>query len=202
MTYNTLTRLAGYKASRGKEADSQAIFVDWATNYDLSLDEITGYENNRLYGDWKLNGKNIECKSQNIGQYSRNFFELGEITDKEYHADGWNKLTELMASHNVDMTRFGSYKHFNFGFTPATNGATVFYINRDTELIYVYSAAALIKMVANAISTSGIQVGLGKANKDTVSCFIPNSKVSFQKLNNEWVYTGTVNETTVWEKLK
>jgi len=202
MTTNTLTRLAGYKASRGKEADSNAIFVDWANHYNLSLEEIKGYDNNRLYGDWKLNSRNVEIKSQNIGQYSRNFFELGEITNKEYHSEGWSKLVNLMYDNNTDIRNMPHIEFFNFGFTPATNGATVFYINRETQLIYIYSAAALIKMVSDAVNRTGIQLGLGKANKDTVSCFIPNSKVSFQKLNGQWVYTGTVEESTVWEKLK
>jgi hypothetical protein len=187
---NTLTRLAGYKASRGKEAQSQEIFLDFCDNYGLVAEEITGYENNRTMGDWTIGNRNIEVKSQNIGQYPANFFELGEITTKDYHSTGWDKLVDLMNMNGVNMERYGNHPFFNFGFTPATNGATVVYVNRNTNLIYIYSAKTLIDMVAKAIATKGIQIGLGKANKDTVSCFIPNSKVSFQKVNNEWVYNG------------
>jgi hypothetical protein len=201
MTTNTMTRLAGYKASRGKEAESQAIFEDFADHYGLNIEEIKGYDNNRLHGDWKLNGKKVEVKSQNIGKYSSNFFELGEVTDKEYHADGWKKLVDLMESKGVDMNRYGSHKYFNFGFTPVTNGAMAFYINRETSLIYIYSSAALIEMIADSVKNKGIQIGLGKANKDTVSCFIPNSKVSFQKIDGVWTYTGTVEENIVMNKL-
>lgn len=201
MSTNTLTRLAGYKASRGKESESQAIFTDWADNYGFNIEEIKGYENNRLYGDWKLNGKKVEVKSQNIGKYAYNFFELGEVTDKDYHSDGWNKLTTLMAKYGVDISRFGSHEMFNFGFTPVTNGAMAFYINRETSLIYIYSSSALLQLIADGIANKGINQGLGKANKDTVSTFIPNSKVSFQKINGVWTYTGTVDINIVMNKL-
>jgi hypothetical protein len=202
MNNNTLTRLAGYKASRGKESEAQAIFESFADHYGFNIEEIKGYENNRLYGDWKLNGRNVEVKSQNIGNYAYNFFELGEVTDKDYHADGWNKLVQLMAKYKVDVTRFGSHERFNFGFTPVTNGAMAFYINRETSLIYIYSSTALLQLVADGIANKGINQGLGKANKDTISTFIPNSKVTFQKIDGVWTYTGSVDFNTVMEKLE
>lgn len=205
MATNTLSRPAGYRASRGKEAIAQAIFTDWADYYGLNYTEITGYENNRTKGDWLVNGRNVEVKSQNIGKYAANFFELGEITDhtKEYHKDGWAKLTNIMAQFGTDITALGNYEYFNFGFTPVADaGAVLIYINRETELIYIYTAKALLTMVANAVKRNGIQVGLGRANMSTVSCFIPNSKVSFQKVNGQWTYTGSVEEQVVWEKLK
>ena len=201
MTTNTLTRLEGYRASRGKEAEAQEIFKDWAKHYGFKVEEIRGYEANRTQGDWKMNGNNIEVKSQNIGKYRVNFFELGEVTDKEYHADGWDKLIEVMANYGVDLTGEEAYEMFNFGFTPVVNGATVFYINRETELIYVYSAQRLLKLVAEGIGANGMHRGRGKANKDTISTFIRNSQTTFQKINGEWVYTGLPNEQTVLKAL-
>lgn len=201
MTTNTLTRLEGYRASRGKEAEAQEIFKDWAKHYGFKVEEIRGYEANRTLGDWKMNGQNIEVKSQNIGKYRVNFFELGEVTDKEYHADGWDKLVTTMAEHGVDLTGEEAYEMFNFGFTPVTNGATVFYINRETQLIYVYSAQRLLKLIAEGIGANGIHRGRGKANKDTISTFIRNSQTTFQKINGEWVYTGLPLEATVLKAL-
>lgn len=201
MATNTLTRLEGYRASRGKESEAQAIFSDWAKHYGLKIEEIRGYENNRTLGDWKLNGKNIEVKSQNIGNYRVNFFELGEVTDKEYHADGWNKLIEVMAEHGVDLTSEEAHEYFNFGFTPVVNGATIFYINRETSLIYVYSAQRMLKLIAEGIGANGMHRGRGKANKDTISTFIRNSQTTFQKINGEWVYTGTPLLETVLKAL-
>ena len=201
MTTNTLTRLEGYRASRGKEAEAQEIFKDWAKHYGFKVEEIRGYEANRTQGDWKMNGKNIEVKSQNIGQYRVNFFELGEVTDKEYHADGWDKLIEVMAGYGIDLTGEEAHDMFNFGFTPVVNGATVFYINRETQLIYIYSAQRLLKLIAEGIGANGMHRGRGKANKDTISTFIRNSQTTFQKINNEWVYTGQPNEQTVLKAL-
>ena len=197
MLQNTLTRNAGYKAAAGKEAQSHAIFKDWADHYGFTYEEIEGYENNRLYGDFKLNGTNVELKSQNIGAYAQNFFELGEITTKEYHAEGWAKLVNLLAYYNVDITDKEAYPFFNFGFTPVTNGSIILYINRETSLIYVYSAQRILQLVANGVKNKGIQRGKGKANKDTISTFIENSKVSFQKINGNWEYTGQPDLQTV-----
>lgn len=201
MTTNTLTRLEGYRASRGKEAEAQEIFKDWAKHYGFNVEEIRGYEANRTQGDWKMNGQNIEVKSQNIGKYRVNFFELGEVTDKEYHADGWDKLIEVMANYGVDLSSEEAHEMFNFGFTPVVNGATVFYINRETELIYIYSAQRLLKLVAEGIGANGMHRGRGKANKDTISTFIRNSQTTFQKINGEWVYTGLPLEATVLKAL-
>lgn len=201
LTTNTLTRLQGYRASRGKEAEAQAIFVDWAKHYGFNIEEIRGYEANRTKGDWVMNGKNIEVKSQNIGNYRVNFFELGEVTDKEYHTDGWDKLVEVMSEHGVDLTGEEGYEMFNFGFTPVVNGATAFYINRETELIYIYSSQRLLKLVAEGIGGNGIHRGRGNANKDTISTFIRNSQTTFQKINDEWVYTGQPELSTVLKAL-
>ena len=197
MSTNTLTRLQGYRASRGKEAESHAIFADWAENYGIKFQEIKGYENNRTHGDFIVNGRNIEIKSQNIGNYPVNFFELGEVTDKEYHADGWSKLVDLMANYGVDLTKYEPYERFNFGFTPVANGATIMYINRSTQLIYIYSAKRILELVAEGIKLKGIKRGLGKANKDTISTFIDNATATFQKINGEWVYKGTPDEATI-----
>lgn len=201
MLNNTLTRNAGYKNAAGKEQQSQAIFEDWANHYGLTLETINGYDNNRLYGDYKLNGKNVEVKSQNIGAYAQNFFELGEITNKQYHAEGWVKLVNLLADYGVDISNEQAYEFFNFGFTPVANGATIFYINRETSLIYVYSAQRILQFIADAVKTKGIQRGRGKANQDTLSTFIPNSKTTFQKINGEWQYTGQPDLQTVLEAL-
>jgi hypothetical protein len=203
MTTNTLTRAEGYKKAKGKEELSNAVFMDWANNYNLTVDKVNGYENNRLYGDFIINKTFIECKSQPIGNYNQNFIELGEVTNKDYHADGWLKLLTTMKEYGVNVCDHSvAYSHFNFALTPPSNGAMMFYINTKTELIYVYSSKLFMKLVAEGISKKGMQRGLGNSNQDSVSCFIPNSQATFQKINGVWEYTGTVDFNIVMDTIK
>ena len=201
-TVNTLTRNEGYKRAAGKEQIASAIFLDWAKHYNFDIEEIKGYESNRTIGDYYLNGKPVECKSQPIGKYNQNFIELGEITANPIHSNGWQSLKDMLITNGTSITHMEEYTYFNYALTPATNGAHMIYINRDTQLIYVYSSQRFIKEVATAVKEKGIQRGLGKSHKDTLSCFIPNATAVFQKINGEWTYKGTTDEQTVLNFLR
>lgn len=199
-----ITRTEGYKRAAGKEEQSENIFYNWSKNYNINTIKTEGYENNRLYGDFILPNKHfLELKSQNIGQYSKNFIEIGEYTQNPLHSEGYNTLSTVLDNnnitnlHNIKLTNrnktvstFGTPEYFNIGLTPVFNGAHIMYINIATQLIYLYSNKKFIQHIMNAIQTNGFHRGLGMSNEDSVAVFIPNSEVSWQQQSNEWVYTG------------
>lgn len=199
-----ITRNEGYRRSAGKEELSLAIFDEWATQYNITNSRIEGYENNRLQGDIMLQNKStIELKSQNIGAYAQNFIEVGELTTNPLHATGYDKLCLILEPYGVSalsevkvtnrdksVTTFGVPRFFNVGFTPVANGANIMYINNDTSLMYFYTAKKFMSLVANAIVNKGFSRGLGMANEDSVSVFIPNSEVAWKKNNGTFAYIG------------
>lgn len=212
-----ITRNQGYRLSKGKEEASQELFIEWANTFGVNASKIEGYENNRLKGDYLLDtGGSLELKSQNIGAYNQNFIEIGEITTNPIHAEGYNKLSEIFTPYGITdlskvnvtnrektVVKFGIPEFFNIGFTPVANGANIMYINNNTSLIYFYTAAKFMSLVADAIKAKGFTRGLGRANMDSVAVFIPNSEISWQKVNGEYVYTGNRKyENAVMELFK
>lgn len=199
-----ITRNEGYKRAAGKEEQSENIFYNWSENYGINTTKTQGYDNNRLYGDYILpNNSFLELKSQNVGQYSKNFIEIGEYTRNTLHSEGYETLskhfkgygiTDLenikLTNRNKTITTFGKPEHFNVGMTPVFNGAHIMYINISTELIYFYSNKKFLSHIMKAVANNGFHRGLGMSNEDSVAVFIPNSEVSWQKQGNEWVYTG------------
>lgn len=199
-----ITRNEGYKRAAGKEEQSENIFSNWTETYNIDTTKTQGYDNNRLYGDYMLsNNSFLELKSQNVGQYSKNFVEIGEYTKNSLHNEGFNTLskhlqqyaiTDLenikLTNRNKTITTFGKPEHFNIGLTPVFNGAHIMYINISTELIYFYSNKKFLTHIMKAIANNGFHRGLGMSNEDSVAVFIPNSEVSWQKQDNKWVYTG------------
>jgi hypothetical protein len=212
-----ITRNQGYRLSKGKEEASQELFTEWANTFGVNASKIEGYDNNRLKGDYLLDtGGSLELKSQNIGAYNQNFIEIGEITNNPIHAEGYDKLSEIFAPYGIDdlskvnvsnrektVVKFGMPEFFNVGFTPVANGANIMYINNNTSLIYFYTAAKFLHLVADAIQRKGFSRGLGRANMDSIAVFIPNSEISWIKEKGEYVYTGNPSyEHAVMELFK
>lgn len=200
---NTLTRAQGYKNNAWKGKIGEEVFEDFMNFYGIGYNKIEGKTDNMTKGDYYNGSHYFEVKSQNIGNYKQNFVELGEITDKEYHADGYKKLVDLFSKYGVNIvSKMKPIKHFNFALTPVANGALMVYINTNTKLIYIYTAKSFLKSVAEHIKQKGIQVGLGKSNQDTVSSFCMNAKVVFQKEGNKWVYKGEPDFNEVMTYIK
>jgi hypothetical protein len=200
---NTLTRAQGYKQNAWKGKIGEEIFEDFLSFYGIAYTKINDKKGNMEQGDYYNGVHYFEVKSQNIGNYKQNFVELGEITDKEYHSEGYSKLVKLFEKYDVNIvSKLKPIKHFNFALTPVANGAMMVYINRDTKLIYIYTAKTFLTSVAEYIKEKGIQLGLGKANKDSVSSFCMNAKVVFQKEGNKWVYKGSTDFNTVMKYIK
>lgn len=188
---NNLTRAEGYKQNAWKGNVGETIFEDFMTFYGIPYTKISDKKGNMEQGDYHNGVHFFEVKSQNIGNYKQNFVELGEVTDKEYHASGYDKLVALFKKFNVNIEdKLSAIKYFNFALTPVANGAMMVYINRNTKLIYIYTAKTFLTSVAEYINSRGIQKGLGRSNQSTVSSFCMNAKVVFQKEGNKWVYKG------------
>ncbi len=195
---NTLTRAQGYKNNAWKGKLGEEIFEDFLSFYRIPYTKIEGKTENMENGDYRTPANYIEVKSQNIGNYKQNFVELGEITDKEYHSEGYDKLVELFDTYGVNIpAKLDRIEYFNFALTPVSNGAIMAYLNISTKLIYLYTPKTFLTSVAEYINQKGIQQGLGKSNMHTISSFCMNGKVAFQKNGNSWTYNGENNVKSV-----
>lgn len=213
-----ITRNQGYQQNAWKESEAKAIFVDFTTEYKLELTEIKDKQTQITRGDWITNGNNyIECKSQNIGQYPRNFIEVGEYgTGNSIHSNGHTHTAEWLHSNGVDLSdcdinqrgytnetqKFGSPATYNPGITPLLNGADVFYINRTSSLIYYYRAERLQQLIVDELKQNKLYWGGGRSNETTIAVFVENSPIAWQKVNGKWKFLGKPElEQQVWEYL-
>jgi hypothetical protein len=202
-----ISRNTGYRNAAGKEAQAKAVFNDFKSYYKLELKEITDKHLQITRGDWITNGNNyIECKSQNIGQYQRNFIEVGEYgTGNSIHNGGHTHTAEWLHSNGIDLStcninqrgytketqRFGNPSTYNPGITPLLNGADVFYINRTSTLIYYYRAERLQELIRNEIKSNKLYWGGGMSNETTIAVFVENSPIAWQKVNGSWKFLGS-----------
>jgi hypothetical protein len=190
---NTLTRAEGYRLNGWKGAEGEAIFEDFLSAHSVAYTKLEDKTDNMVKGDYETRNNIFEVKSQPIGKYAQNFVELGEITNKQYHSEGYNKLETLLAKYDITLEKHLQHiPFFNFALTPVSNGATMVYINRETKLLYLYGAEYFLQTLTNTIKQKGIQKALGRSNMASVSAFCENSKVSFQKKEGEWLYTGNI----------
>lgn len=195
---NTLTRSEGYKLNAWKGKVGEDIFEDFVKSIGKKYTKIEDKIGNMTKGDYIIGNKYYEVKSQNIGQYRQNFIELGEVTDKEYHSNGYKELTEYLSRKNLKLQDYlEPIEYFNFALKPVSNGATMVYINRNTKLIYLYSPNYFLTTLTENIKLKGINRALGKSNKDSIGAFAENAKASYQKIDNKWVYTGTADEQAI-----
>jgi len=215
-----ITRTQGYRDNAWKEEKSKAVFKSFTEHYQLDFPEITDKTTQIELGDYR-NGTDryIECKSQSIGAYAQNFIEIGEYnTGRDIH-DGKHSLTsEWLRSHGVDLydcnirerfntkatQKFGNPSTYNPGITPLLRGADIFYINRDTELIYFYKAETLKALILEEIRQDRLFWGGGRSNETTIAVFVKNSEARWQKVKGEWRFIGNdpAIEQAVWDYLK
>jgi len=163
--------------------------------------------------------RNTKCKSQNIGAYQSNFIEVGEYdTGNPIHSGGHSLTSEWLSSNGVDLyecnirerfntkatQKFGNPDTYNPGITPLVRGADVFYINRDTELIYFYKAETLKALILEEIRQDRLFWGGGRSNETTIAVFVKNSEARWQKVKGEWRFIGNdpTIEQQVWDYLK
>ena len=172
----------------------------------ISVKEITDKETQINRGDWITNGSNYyETKSQNIGQYQKNFIEVGEYgTGRDIHNGGHLATHAWLHRNGIDLSqcninqrgdtqetqRFGNPGTYNPGITPLLNGADVFYINRTSTLVYFYRAERLQHLILKEIDNDRLYWGGGRSNECTIAVFVENSQVAWQKVNGEWKFLG------------
>lgn len=214
------SRNQGYRNAEGKEAKAKAVFKSFLEHYQFEITEITDLTTQINLGDYR-NGKDryIECKSQGIGGYAKNFIEVGEylpsVNDK--HRGGHALTSEWLSRYGIDLydcnirerfytnptQKFGNPEFYNPGITPLIRGADVFYINRDTELIYFYRSEKLQQLIVDEIRADRLFWGGGKANSSTIAVFVENSPIAWQKVKGEWKFMGAPElEEQVWSYLK
>lgn len=213
-----ITRNQGYAANAWKETEAKAVFKSFTEHIGLDLQEITDMTTQINLGDYKHGNRYIECKSQNIGDYQRNFVEIGEWnTGSNKHIGGHTAFSEWLSLYGIDLSdcnihqrngtketqKFGSPDTYNNGCTPLTNNADVFYINRTSTLIYFYSAKRLQHLIVEEIKNDRLYFGGGRSNETTIAVFVENSPISWQKVNGEWKFLGKPElEQQVLEYLK
>ena len=201
-----ITRNQGYAANAWKETEAKAVFKSFTEHIGLDLQEITDMTTQITLGDYRHGSRYIECKSQNIGQYQQNFIEVGEYdTSRDIHRDGHLAFSNWLSNRGVDLSdcninqrngtkerqKFGSPSTYNHGFTPLMSGADVFYINRDTSLIYFYRAERLQNLIVEQIKNDRLYWGGGRSNETTLAVFVENSPIAWQKVNGEWEFLGS-----------
>lgn len=214
----SITRNQGYRDNAWKEQEAKAVFKSFMEHYHLDFQEITDKETQITLGDYKNGNRYIECKSQNIGGYAKNFIEIGEyLTGNDKHAGGHTATSEWLRGYGIDLSscnirersgtkqtqRFGNPGTYNPGITPLLRGADVFYINRTSTLIYFYSTRKLKELIVDEIRNNGLYWGGGRSNETTIAVFVENSPIAWQKVNGEWKFLGNPElEQKVWDYLK
>jgi hypothetical protein len=201
-----ITRKQGYVDNAWKEEQSKAVFKSFTEHYGLDLREVTDMKSQITLGDYRHGDRYIECKSQNIGQYQQNFIEVGEYdTGRDIHRDGHLAFSEWLSNRGVNLSdcninqrngtkerqKFGSPSAYNHGFTPLMSGADVFYINRDTNLIFFYRSGKLQQLIVDEISNDRLYWGGGRSNETTLAVFVENSPIAWQKVNGKWKFLGS-----------
>lgn len=208
----------GYAANAYKETEAKAVFKSFTEHYGLELEEISDKHTQITLGDYRNGNRYIETKSQNIGQYAKNFIEIGEYdTGNSIHSGGHTGTSDWLRGYGIDLHScninkyrdtkdtqiFGTPSTYNPGITPLINGADVFYINRTTQLIYFYSAKKLQQLIVDELKQDGLRWGGGMSNETTIAVLVENSRIAWQKVNGNWKFLGTPElEQEVLEYLK
>lgn len=215
---NRITRNQGYRDNAWKEHKSKEVFKSFTEHYGLQVEEITDLTTQINLGDYRNGNRYIETKSQNIGNYAKNFIEVGEyLTGSDKHNGGHTLTSEWLRGYGIDLydcnirermgtkatQKFGNPGTYNPGITPVIRGADVFYINRDTELIYFYRSERLQNLIVEEIKNDRLYWGGGRSNETTIAVFVENSPIAWQKVKGEWRFLGDPElEQKVWDYLK
>jgi hypothetical protein len=213
-----ITRTEGYKLGVSKEQGALDVFTDFMSQkLNIDAEFITDKTENWKSGDFKLsNGKYIEVKGQPVDpeKYPVNFIEIGEVTDKPYHANGYKVLEDILklSSPLSDVKVFDKPKssYYKLGEPYALsvsiasmgNNTTYAYVNQTKEIVYLYTAKTLLNLIRESLVKRGIVKGAGKSNEDTLGLFVPNATAIWKKINGEWKFIGSGSETAILEWLE
>jgi len=211
-----ISRAEGYRRSVGKER----LGLEVAQNFlHTVLSECSALVDDRVlnytHGDLVVaSGKYIEVKTQPIDptRYRQNFVELFEKTQKQEHADGFDRVARLlgMAPDCLASTRvtsretpnlpLGMLPYVSVSIESFSTAACVMYVNPyfQTKYVYCYEKPFLRSQIAHALATKGLGRGLGNSNRDTFSVFIdyPDAVWSFDH-DTGWRYAGAASEQHV-----
>jgi hypothetical protein len=214
-----VSRAEGYRKGIGKERAALNVFEDFME----TVLEITDYrfvtdkDENWTRGDYQLpNGKYIEVKGQPIDpvRMTKNYVELGEITDKLHHTGGFRLLKELLGLPNLENKTVrnkaknttgvvGEPPHFSLSLHSLANGTSYAYVNSHLEIIYLYSATHLKKLIVESLN-SGLPIlqGAGNANQDSLGVLVDLPIAMWEKINGKWEYIGRKEEQIVIESMQ
>jgi hypothetical protein len=209
----TITRTEGYKLGVSKEQGALDVFEDFM-KHKLNIDAefVTDKTENWKKGDFKLkNGKYIEVKGQPVDpeKYPVNFVEIGEITNKPYHTEGYKDLGDILSLSSplsdVKVLDKSTNARYNLGEPYALsvsiasmgNNTTYAYVNQTKEIVYLYTAKTLLNFIREALDKRGIIKGAGKSNEDTLAVLVPNAAAIWKKTNGEWKFIGNGDENVI-----
>jgi hypothetical protein len=208
-----ITRTEGYKLGVSKEQGALDVFEDFMKHkLNIDVEFVTDKTENWKQGDFKLsNGKYIEVKGQPVDpeKYPVNFIEIGEITNKPYHTDGFKQLQDVLGltfplsdvkvwdkPKNAGYS-LGEPYALSVSIASMGNNTTYAYVNQTKEIVYLYTAATLLGLLRDALAKKGIIKGAGKSNEDTLGVLVPNAKAIWKKENGEWKFIGSGEENII-----
>lgn len=209
-----ITRSEGYRKGVGKERAALDVFEDFMKSKLAIADYrfVTDKDENWKWGDYELpSGQYIEVKGQPIdpAHYTKNYVELGEVTEKLHHAGGFRLLKELLNTpslesktvNNKAMGTRGPVGHpecFSFSLHSLSNDTSYAYVNSKLEIVYLYSAKHLKNLIVQAINGQRpLLRGAGNANQDGIGVLVDLPIAMWEKINGEWCYIGTKSEEDI-----
>lgn len=208
----TVTRAAGYRASRGKEQPAiEAVTGFFAGRLGVELATVDDPDSNWLLGDLVTGaGVHLEVKGQPVdpSRHPLNFVEVCEVTGRERHADGLRVLAGVLGVTVDELAGFPvwdvpSRSRAVFGRpagvsvsvrTLASARATA-YVNVAGGWLYVYGREELMGSVRAAVR-AGMVRGAGRSNEDTVGVKVPLPRMRWRDDDGwGWVWAGDGDET-------
>jgi hypothetical protein len=212
-----LSRSEGYRKGVGKEKYALELFEDFfSCKVASSLEFMTDKDTNWQYGDYLLeNGSYLEVKGQPIDHrfYKYNYIELGEITGKELHKGGFDKLKNMLQTENLEEKTLhnkvnntkepiGHPEGLAFSLMSLSNGSYYCYANSNKQIIFIYSAELLLEGIKKSINSERpLLQGAGNVNEIGIGCLVDSAKAIWRKVEGSWVYEGTVEEEKVLKVL-
>lgn len=205
----SLSRPDGYRLGAGKERVSLDVFSNFfVEEFGLTPESIEGYQDNFLYGDFRLDSSTtIEVKSQPIDpvRYKENFVEVFEVTENPLHVDGFTKVADyLQISQKVlscipvrDMRTgsrapLGTQPFVSVSITSMTYARWIAYVNSagGGKHIYLYDQTELLSHLRRTVRRGFVR-GAGNSNEDTFGLFVPLPKHRWERGSDGWVYAGS-----------
>lgn len=211
-----ISRSDGYRYGRGKgEAGVQVVQGFLRTELDVPTDEITGREDNYRSGDLRApSGQTLEVKRQDIDprRYPQNFIEVFELTSgaNPDHAAGFQTLAQLLDLGTDRLSQvtvhdrrarargpLGEPPAVSVSIQSIVGSSFTAYVNPGTRgpaHLYLYDVAEIVAYIRR-VAPRGFDRGLGRANNDTCSVFVPLAANRWSaETDGPWVYTGDRDE--------